>query len=155
ATKTATWRQAARVSRHAIRSTKPFTAALPLVGARVAGWPWTDAGWASVASRAVQPVGRHAPVTQLDDPVGVLGQRRVVGDQDERALLAAVPPDQELDDPRAGGRVQIAGRLIGEEEGRPVGDGARQGDSLLLAPRELDRVVVGPVGEAHLRQARD
>ena len=61
----------------------------------------------------------HDPtVAQRDDAVGVGGQRAVVGDQHERAAEVAVEIDQQLDDLLAGGRVEIAGGLVGEEQAR-------------------------------------
>ena len=55
---------------------------------------------------------------------------------------------EQLQDAAAGGAVEVAGGLVGEQDGRPGGEGARQGDPLLLAARELARVVVAAVGEA-------
>ncbi len=48
--------------------------------------------------------------------------------------------------------VEVAGGLVGEEDLRPVGEGARHRHALLLAPRELRRVVVPAVAEAHPRE---
>ena len=45
-------------------------------------------------------------------------------------------------------RVEVAGRLVGDEDGRVGDDGARDGDALLLAAGELPRVVVHAVVEA-------
>jgi len=41
-------------------------------------------------------------------------------------------------------RVEVAGRLVGEHHGRPAGQGACRGESLLLAAGQLGR----PVPEA-------
>ena len=46
-----------------------------------------------------------------------------------------------------GARVEVAGRLVGEDDGRPRGQGAGDGDALLLAAGELRRAVAGAVGE--------
>ena len=56
---------------------------------------------------------------------------------------------QQLQDPAAGGAVEVAGGLVGEQDGRPGGEGAGQRHPLLLAARELARVVMAAVGEAH------
>ena len=47
-----------------------------------------------------------------------------------------------------GGAVEIAGRLVAEQQRRIGDDGAGDGDALLLAARHLARIVLGPVGEA-------
>ena len=46
-------------------------------------------------------------------------------------------------------RVEVAGRLVGDEERRVGDDGARDRDALLLSARELARIVLRAVGEAH------
>ena len=52
------------------------------------------------------------------------------------------------------GRVEVAGRLVGEDH-RGLGDQrARDGDPLLLTARQLARPVVGPVGRARPGRAR-
>ena len=66
-------------------------------------------------------------------------------------------------------RIEVAGRLVGEENARRVGDRARHGDALLLAAREFRRTVdrgarpgprnpsslLGPVLGFRPRQAAD
>ena len=54
--------------------------------------------------------------------------------------------DLEHDD--AGRDVERAGRLVAEQDVRPLGDGAGDGHALLLAAGELGREVVQPVAEA-------
>ncbi|MBD0739042.1 hypothetical protein BGM09_06335 [Streptomyces sp. CBMA29] len=66
-------------------------------------------------------------------------------DQDGGAL--GVDLVEELDDARAGGRVEVAGRLVREEQRRVADHGARDGDALSLAAGELVRLVVVAVGE--------
>jgi len=46
-------------------------------------------------------------------------------------------------------RVEVAGRLVGEQERRVAGDGARDRDALLLAAGELRGHVLHARGEAH------
>ena len=48
--------------------------------------------------------------------------------------------------------VERAGRLVAEEHVGPLGDGARDGDALLLAARELRREVIEPIAEADERE---
>ncbi len=45
----------------------------------------------------------------------------------------------------AGGGVEVAGRLVREQQRRPDRQGAGQGDALLLAPRQLVRIVPQPL----------
>ncbi len=56
-----------------------------------------------------------------------------------------------------GVRVEVAGRLVGEDETRLVGQRAGDGGALLLAARQLRRAVIDAVGETqraqHLRGA--
>ena len=56
--------------------------------------------------------------------------------------------DQGLEDVAGGVRIEVAGRLVGEQKARRVGDGAGDGDALLLAARQLRRPVVEPLAEA-------
>ena len=51
-----------------------------------------------------------------------------------------------------GGRVEIAGRLVGEDELRPVHEGPRDRDALQLAARERVRQARLEAGEADRRQ---
>ncbi len=50
----------------------------------------------------------------------------------------------------AGGGVQVAGRLVGEQDGRPAEQGPRDRDPLLLAARQLGRAVGEAVAQAGL-----
>ena len=65
------------------------------------------------------------------------------GEQDRRAEVA-VQPGQELQHGGAIGRVEVAGRFIGDDQRRPVHQGARDGRALRFAARHL----LGIVGEA-------
>jgi hypothetical protein len=50
---------------------------------------------------------------------------------------------EEVEDEGSGGGVEVAGGFVGEEEGRVVGEGAGDGDALLLAAGELVREAGG------------
>ena len=54
----------------------------------------------------------------------------------------------ELEDLGAGLRVEVAGRLVGEDDLGLAHERARDGDALLLATRELGRPVGEPVAQA-------
>ena len=91
-----------------------------------------------------------AAVAQRDRRVGALRQLRVVRDEDDGGLAAAVDVEQEIDDLVPGGGVEIPGRFVGEQDGGIVGEGASDGDTLLLAARELRRVMMSPRSQADL-----
>ena len=59
---------------------------------------------------------------------------------DRRALL--VEPLEQLHDFLPLRRVQVAGRLVGQDHRRIRDDGARDADELLLAARELSRIEI-------------
>ncbi len=48
--------------------------------------------------------------------------------------------------------IEIAGRLVGEQNARRVGDGARDGDALLLAAGQFRRPMRQPVLQPKIRQ---
>ena len=50
--------------------------------------------------------------------------------------------------------IEVAGRLVAEQQRRVGDDGAGDADALLLAARELARVVVGAIGRGRRRRAR-
>ena len=56
---------------------------------------------------------------------------------------------KEVDDGLTVRLVEVAGRFIRQQNARPRGRGAGKGDPLLLSPRHLGRVVIGPVAKAH------
>ena len=55
---------------------------------------------------------------------------------------------EQVGDRRGPGRVELGGRLVEDEDGRPHRDDARDGDPLLLAARQRERLAVGQVGDA-------
>src|SRR5262249_27375512 len=111
----------------------------------------------SIASR---PRGRDHPapgdrrvlddpaVAEDDDAAGVLRDVCLVRAQHDR-LAFVVELLEDAHGLFGGLRVEIAGRLVGQDQLRVVDERARDGDPLLLAARELARLVVVPVGEAH------
>ncbi len=66
--------------------------------------------------------------------------------------LAPAEVAEHLEDAPAGRAVEVAGGLVGEEQRRPGREGAGERHPLLLAARELRRVVVAALGEADLGQ---
>ncbi len=73
------------------------------------------------------------------------------------AMMAASPGGahqliERGEDVVGGVDVEIAGRLVGEQDARRIGDRARDGDALLLAARKLRRPVRQPVLEPQIAQ---
>ena len=65
------------------------------------------------------------------------GRTRIVGDHDDRLAVVAYRITQEAKHFTAGARVEVAGRLVGEDHGRTCHDGAGAGHTLLLAAGQL------------------
>ena len=78
---------------------------------------------------------------------GARGDVVLVGDQHDRAALVVELLEQAE---HVGGRrrVEVAGRLVGEDHRRLGDERPGDGDALLLAAGQLAGLVVGPVGEA-------
>src|SRR6185295_16110320 len=82
------------------------------------------------------------------------GDFRIVRHDDDR-LARGVELLEEPHHVRAGATVQISGRLVREDERRPVHERAGDRDALPLAARELVRTMVHPVGEADVVERLD
>jgi hypothetical protein len=80
-------------------------------------------------------------VAEGDDAVGAAGEVVVVGGDEGRGALVADEAGKGLEHLVAGGRVEIAGGFVGEDDARIVGGGAGDGDALLFAAGELGRTM--------------
>ena len=92
-------------------------------------------------------IGTDLAVPDVDDPVGVVGHVRLVGHEEHGDTHLLVEPDEGGDDLLAGAAVQIACRLVGQDERWPGYQRAGDGHPLLLPARKLRRLVVDTVGE--------
>src|SRR5919205_373641 len=93
------------------------------------------------------PGGNDLSVAHLYDAAAHGGRLRVVRDHDDGLVEAVVHLLKHVqDDCRIFG-VEVPRRLVGKDDGGAVDDGARQGDALLLAARECERLVVHLVFE--------
>src|ERR1700678_3803527 len=81
------------------------------------------------------------PVSDLDVPFHGGGDVGVVGDDHDRGAVA-VQLTEQFEDGSAGCGVQVAGRLVGHDQGGPAGQGPGNGGALLLAAGQLVRPVV-------------
>ena len=84
-------------------------------------------------------------VGQEQHPAGVGGGDRVVGDHHDGLAEVAHGGGHERQDLGGGVRVQVAGRLVGEDDLGPLDQRPGHRDPLLLAAGELRRLVVQPV----------
>ena len=66
----------------------------------------------------------------------------------------AIDAEQQVDDLAAGRAVEISGRLVGQQQRRVVGERPRDRHALLLAARELGRIVMAAFGQADLVEQR-
>ena len=75
-----------------------------------------------------------------------------VGHHDHRDALLAIELADDLHDLVRGARIEVAGRLVGQQHGGLVDQRAGQRDALLLAAGELAGRVALAVGQADARQ---
>ena len=80
--------------------------------------------------------------------VRALGGGRVVGHHHDRLAELRVQLLEQGEDVVGARAIEVARRLVGDDDRRVVDDGARDRDALLLPAGELPRVVLHPVLEA-------
>ena len=91
---------------------------------------------ASGHRHVVRPPALSVP--DLEDAVGQFPRFGIVGDHHDRPARCSELA-QQRQDLFAGLGIQAAGRLVGQDDRRIVDDRPRDGNSALLAPRELGR----------------
>ncbi len=91
-------------------------------------------------------IALHEAVAQPDDPPCPAGDIILVGDHDD-GIAAAVELVEDLEDLVARAGIEVAGRLVGEQDQWRVGEGAGDGDALALSARELVRLVAHAIGQ--------
>src|SRR5262245_2596767 len=100
------------------------------------------------ASRGSRSVGQDALV-EVVPALRALGGVRIVGHHHDGLLELPVQPVDEREHLFRGLAVEVTRRLVGEQHLGVGDDRARDRHALLLAARELARVVLEPVPEAH------
>ena len=100
-------------------------------------------------------VGDDAAVTEADEPRAVLGDVHLVRDEEHRDAALLVQALEDAHDLDARARVEVAGRLVGEQNRRLVDERARDRDALLLTAGELVRHVVIARAQAHRVEHRE
>ena len=88
------------------------------------------------------------PVFDGDDAVRAQRNALVMRDDDDGLVEFLVELAQQRNDLFGIFAVQVAGRFVGQNDGRVVGQCTADGDPLLLAARKLVRQVVEPVVQA-------
>src|SRR3954463_6633896 len=132
-------------ARRSLRANSPRTAILRMVWTVLGRW---DSGRGRLGGTRGLAVLDELAVAQDQQAIRVGGGLLVVGDHDDRLAELVDRAPQQLQDLGRAGRVEVAGRLVGEPEGRPRGERAHDRDALLLAARELARAVGDAVAEA-------
>ena len=143
---------ASRFGLRAVDDARPYgrtTPWLPAPDPRLPAW---------AASSAAGPDG-GAPVARLDPAVhnvdramcvgGHLGIVRHQHDGDPFGVELLEHPQ----DFHAGVRIEVAGRLVGQDQRRVVDQRTADRHPLLLSAGHLRRLVIGPIGQAHAIQA--
>ena len=84
----------------------------------------------------------HQAVEYVDDAVGVLGDRRIVRNHDQRVVVALGHLLDEAENFLARAAVQVARRFVGKDDLRVGNERARNAHALLLAAAHLGGAVV-------------
>ena len=92
------------------------------------------------------------PLVHHQRPAGAFGRPGVVRHHDNRLAVMGVERGQQTEDLVGGFAVEIARRLIADEQSRVGHDRPGDGDPLLLAAGELVGLVSAPVGEVNQLQ---
>ena len=87
-------------------------------------------------------------IAQGEHAIAAACEAEMVGDEDGGQAMLALEALEQAEDGLGRGLVEIAGGLVGEQDGGFGDEGARERDALLLAARELARAMPGAIGEA-------
>src|SRR6476661_319339 len=87
-------------------------------------------------------------LVQVDRVGGVFGRLRIMRDHDDGLAVVAIEHLQQLQDLLGRVPVEVAGRLVADEEGRVGHDRARDRHALLLAAGQFVGLVRAAIGQA-------
>ena len=87
------------------------------------------------------------PGAQADHAIAAMRERGIVRDQHQRHAALGMLVEEQIDDLLARGLVEIAGRLVGDEDGGIGCQRARERHALLLAAGELRRIMMQAIAE--------
>src|SRR6266568_4212386 len=93
-----------------------------------------------------------APRDEPDLPRATAGDRFVMGDKQKRRARFRVHLEHQVDHPSPGRGIEIAGRLVGEQELGLRDEGASERDALLLPSGKGLRVMPQALSEPHARK---
>ena len=99
-------------------------------------------------TRPAELGAEHEAVAHPDDPVARRADLGVVGHDHEGLAAFAVEAAEEREHVGSPRRVEVAGRLVAEDEAGPIDERSGDRHALLLAAGELVRAVPGAVGQA-------
>jgi len=94
-------------------------------------------------------ISGNAGVAEGDGARAALGDSGVMGHDENGGVEAVVQIVDEAEDFGAGVGVEVAGGLVGEEDGRLESEGSGDGDALAFASGKLVGQVVEALAEAH------
>ena len=89
----------------------------------------------------------------MDDARAITGHVRLMGDDDDGQPIFLIELLKHAQDFLARVRIEVAGRLVGEQKLRLIDQGAGDGDALLLAAGELRGVMIQSAGQAEERSS--
>src|SRR5437868_3830468 len=99
-------------------------------------------------ARYVRFIAGDLSVADVDDAVRAGGDIRLVRHHED-GVAGFVEPVEEVEDLEAGGGIEVAGRLVGEQDRRAHHERAGDRDALALSAGELAGKVVDALLEAH------
>src|SRR5437667_7585599 len=99
-------------------------------------------------TRPVGIVGNDLAVSEDDDAPGEARDALLVRDQHDGDGVLVVEAFEDIQDLHAGGRIEVAGRLVGQQQRWSIDQGAGNGDPLLLAAGQLVGMVIFATAEA-------
>src|SRR5215831_2292565 len=96
--------------------------------------------------------GTQNAVFQRQDAVATRGERQIVRHDQRRQFVHAMQPFQQLEHGPSILLVQISGRFICQQHGRPSDERPCHRHALLFPSREFPRTVIGPAFQSDLRE---